>query len=963
MKKKFLLYVVVIITILFLGFTVYYIAKNDETISLTLKKEDSMYINEGESFGLPIKWTKPYKDTKMSVEIGNKNILSYSEESKMFTGIDGGFTSVTISTTNKNFGPFVFEVLVGDGELGSPFMIKSAEELAKIGSDAKFTSTKYYALANDINIEEIYVENNKVWNPLPAFSGNFNGNGYIIYNLNVANSTSGGLFSEITSAGVVENVKFSNVKINGEYDAVGTVAGTNSGLVGKVEVISGQITNNKQTGITGGVVGINKYNASPAYVNMCASTLSFVANGIVGGLVGKNISSVVLNSASIVNEINATSQEVVFGGIVGENASTYAEQEERYYPCAVVKSYAVVNKTTGESCTCGAVIGFNNDSNNDNAMFYNKFENIIYAMDANVSIEAIGSGVDKINNTVKAQITGKTKDALLNQTTYVNFNFDNVWAKQATSYAMPNFLGSYESVYIKGMSDEVTPKDFGLIEFLKEIKSTNSQGNVVTYLISSENILDIPAEQVHTDENGVTTITYDLKGESWATIAPSKESPLQASIIIEDGIICKITNFKIEGDNSSFFGYVSGNTKISNLVFADNIIVNSTNAEATAIVATALLNGATLDNIKVRNYSQFKAISKNVGIICADNYGTISNCSVNSEGIVNISPLSEQEVAMGGIVGNNAGLVNGSVVENVKLEINTTTISNGNLNIGGVAGVSSAIIKNSGVNAFTLTTSNSGTMYVGGIVGYISAGEALVEKSYSKATISLSMSSQNEYLAGVAGYVGGGATIYGCAYVNGTLRAYNVAGLVGINNGTISISYNDGTLHGNIVGGLTNKCYSGISNCYTLSTLEGDNKKSVVSGITSFVGPDCLIDRVFSSATLTGEGVKYAESESQFRCMYILRWLFQSTGRYDLGTLSNMIIINHGDANIQYEIFGLQDTFLDAEENVWIDVTEEDCKGKDDYAVMREVAGFDGSIWNFENVGEFPTLKDAVVVK
>ena len=58
--KKFLMYVVVLVGILFIGYTTYYFVRNNETISITLAENESVYINKDETYELPIKWTKPY---------------------------------------------------------------------------------------------------------------------------------------------------------------------------------------------------------------------------------------------------------------------------------------------------------------------------------------------------------------------------------------------------------------------------------------------------------------------------------------------------------------------------------------------------------------------------------------------------------------------------------------------------------------------------------------------------------------------------------------------------------------------------------------------------------------------------------------------------------------------------------------------------------------------------------------
>ena len=214
----------------------------------------------------------------------------------------------------------------------------------------------------------------------------------------------------------------------------------------------------------------------------------------------------------------------------------------------------------------------------------------------------------------------------------------------------------------------------------------------------------------------------------------------------------------------------------------------------------------------------------------------------------------------------------------------------------------------------------------------------------------MGINNSNAYLAGIAGYSSKRTTISASVYANGTLRAYNVGGLVGIHYGVLTSSYSAGTLTGNNVAGLVGLCYNNVANCYTISSLVGDNKNSIVSGVTSLVGPECLIEKCLVNAKFSGEGEKYAESESPFRMLWISKQIFSFRGDVEFGTVSNLIIVNYGNAKTQSSIFGIK--------NGWINVTDADCRGEDGYEVLKEKAGFDSSIWNFDNEGEYPTLRD-----
>lgn len=931
MKKKFLLYVVVIVTCLFLGFTVYYLARNDENISLNIDNEQTTYINVNETIAWPIIWTKPYKETTLSVVISNESVLEYKEDTKVFKGISGGYTNVTITPSNKNFGPFVFDVYVGDGNQGSPYIIKTAESLAKIGVEYEYPANKYYALANDIDIKTI---NNGKWSPLPEFSGNFNGNGHTIYNLDIADSTYGGLFSKVANEGKVENVKFERVAINGSFDYVGVVAGQNKGFIGKVNVVSGSITNNKDAGVTGGIVGANLYDLSPAYINMCSANINAKVSSTFGGLVGLNKSSVILNSSAIIGTVEGTNADAYVGGLVGINQSTYNATDVVYYPSAIAKCYVVFNETTG-MMTAGAVLGENSEDNNGNQLFTNKYEDIIYSVGDGIADYAIAKGDELLDS--KASITLKSKNDMLLVDTFTNFNFETVWSIASNDYPRINLGGSYETIIIRGIGEEFNYSNDELQNFLlNELK--NLSGNTSTIYVTQDTEID-------------------LQGAEWTTIAKNPEQPITASIIVEDGVKCEIKNFKLTGDNTSFFGHISGNTIIDGITFTNVIIDNTTESNA-SVVATTLTNGATLQNITVNN-ANIKSNAEYTSAICANNQANIINTTASNIAMT-VYAKSGVLKNIGGLVALNSGLVSKSNINTFELEINTTQ-SSGNFNIGGIAGLTETTISECGVNVFTLQTTNNGSMNVGGVVGYALTKNGdvnqpiSINKCYAKATLNLGVSNTNSYLGGVVGSIANGVSITNSAYKSGNLRGYMVAGIVALNNGTVSTSYSEGGLKGTYVGGITVSCLGNILNCYTLSTLTGESKSSIVAGVTVTMGPNCNIDKIFSSARFEGSGDHFAETQSVFRLSTVGKWIRSVKGDVNFGSISNLVIINYGEATVQTSsIFGGK--------SGWIDATEEDCRGKDGYAVLKEKAHFDSSVWNFENNGSYPTLKDAVVV-
>ncbi|MBQ7884729.1 MAG: hypothetical protein IJ318_01365 [Clostridia bacterium] len=939
--KKFLMYVIIVITCLFLGFTVYYLTKNNETIYLTLNKDEAIYKNVGESLWLDnlIEWTKPYKDTTLKITSGDTKVVSYDENTKRFDCIGGGFTTITIAPSNTNFGPFIFEIYVGNGTTDSPFVISTAEDLALIGNDPelKFNLNNSYILTCDLDLKTF---NSGVWTPLGAFTGNFDGNGNTLYNLNLTSTSNAGLFSSVENGAVVENVKFAKATVNGAFDNVGLVAGVNRGTIGKCEVLSATITNTSATGNTGAIAGSNLYDITTAMVNMCSATANFEIAGNAGGLVGFNKSSIVLNSRSIVNSVNLTATTATFGGLVGINESTYVSADTTYYASAIKNSYVVVNTLSGQSATFGAVVGNNKEETYTGQMFYNTYVGTLYCLNSGVSGSAVGAGSNLLSSDASSNLQLVSRDALKESATYNGYNFDNVWLLNTADIANINYAGSYETYKIIAIGKELTQNEVGLLDFLTSVKASPATIST-TYRVTANLTVDVHSE----------TGSYN-----WTTIAPNESAPMLASIIVDPGVTCVIKNFTLSGANSSFFGHISGNTVVSGITF-ENVSVDSCTAETSGIVATKLINGATLENIKVKNFARVTTNAREAGIICGRNGGSIINCSVENSAQATLTvQTSDNLLSVGGIVGYNAGYISGCSVNNVKLTLDTTVNANGSVNFGGVAGTTESNIANSKVQTFVCDTTATGTIYAGGVVGYVVTSSAVISKCYSYMNVKIGLGNTSSYLAGIAGYLSSGASVKGCFYNVNELNAYNVGGLVGVNYGTVYSSYvgDSAKLTGNFVGGLVNLSHGTTTDCYTLAKLTGVGNDSVLCGFTYIMYAENYIEHCFSNVTFSGSGKYYAETKTEFRTNALAQFINGiANNKVEAGTTKNNIVIANNGAHIQ------QSSALLNQHAGWIDASYEQCTGESgNYSVFKDTAGFDVNIWNFDNVGSFPTLKD-----
>ncbi len=958
--KKFLMYVIIVVTCLFLGFTVYYLTQNNENIFITVSREEAIYKNKGESLWLDniLTWTKPYKTTTIAISSADETVVKYDEETKRFDCIGGGFTSITITPSNEYFGPFVFEIYVGDGSIANPYVVDSAADLALIGNDNEneFLLTKSYILVKDIDLK---AHNEGVWTPLGKFEGNFNGNGHTIYNLNITSGTDVGLFSEIGNDSLVENVKFSSAKIDGSFDNAGVVAGVNKGTIGKIEVISSKITNTSETGKSGAIVGTNILDKTPAMINMCSVNTEIISNGIAGGLVGANRSSIILNSSVFVNSYESTSSTAMFGGLAGVNSSTLRKetfngsQEDIYYASAIKTSFVVIEKVTGES-PMGAVVCENLEDEYESQMFFNIYNGCIYVYEGSNTMPSVFKG-NEIENKDK-NLVSKSSTQMLSDAAYegekvgteytFKFDFTNAWLKNDNKIASVNFEGSYETYKINAIGKEMrASQGVDFLDFLNGIRS-NPSAVTATYIIDQSGELDL--------SQGFSTTQY------WQTLAPIQTNPMQASIIVSEGVNFTIKNFKLKDSNSSFFGYLSGNTLIDGITF-ENVTVESCTDSNSGVVATGLLNGATLQNVTVKNFESIRTTAQNVGIICGHNLGTIKNCNVvNDVEKECIVKLSKKLVNFGSIVGNNEGFVDNCKVSNVRLGVDTSETQSGDINFGGAVGTTKGNISNCKVNSFVCETAATGHVYAGGLVGYTVTSSCKITYCYSYADIALTKTSNgNAFLGGLVGHLASGTSLKYSFYDKNNLQAFQVGAIASncVEGSTIFSCYaGNCTLTGFNVGGLVTKANGKISDCYTFATLKGTKSSANLCGITQFVGSDCDIRNNFIDVTFTGSADYYAESWSEFRTPKYCRDFNKLAGKITIwGPVVDNIIIHENSSHIQ------KSSPITGATKGWIDVTRAQCNGtKGNYEVFKE-HGFSDTTWKFDKEAGYPTLRDVAV--
>lgn len=214
----------------------------------------------------------------------------------------------------------------GSGTLADPYVICNAGQLQDFGTwgcDLAGTNSSdcgaSLALHENIDFNSYGNTMAMIGSTNAPFSGNFQGNGYDIYNISISDGTNsyvGGLFSTVSlsSGNAIENFDVVNVNINatstGQY--VGGLIGVLlDGEVRNVKTASGSINSAGATAV-GGLIGKAETNA---YVHNVSSSVNVSSGYAAGGLIGY-ANLLQLNTAVANGSVHAANSSA--GGLIGE---------------------------------------------------------------------------------------------------------------------------------------------------------------------------------------------------------------------------------------------------------------------------------------------------------------------------------------------------------------------------------------------------------------------------------------------------------------------------------------------------------------------------------------------------------------------------------------------------------------------------------------------------------------------
>lgn len=565
--------------------------------------------------------------------------------------------SVVLSTLSEN----TINFSGGVGTLYNPYKISTQEQLNNI----RYYLGAHFVLMNSLDMSAAtseggaYYNSGLGWIPLGgdqenAFCGSFDGGGFVINGIQCTNTSSdGALF--FRNDGIITNLGIEDIYI----DTLGRTAAVAVKSYGIIEncYSTGEINGHECAGIAAVAAGTisNCYNT--------AKITSLSNSGTSGGIVGHLDDYGQVSSCYNTGDISGSGPA---GGIIGEALYSDGTRVENCFNIGSVfvqddteRAGGIVGDGIDEIHHCYN-IGIIDGSDYNAAIVSRLTSNTVldtYYLDTGE--EDLKGAYNYGNDTELSNI--KTHEEMAEQSTYIAFDFDNIWEMPDTGYYQyPVFQGmSIEplqgdtKMFAGGIGTMASPYIISTPEHLNNIRNYDYK-----YFILANDI-DMTASS---SEGGA----YWNDGAGWEPIGFS--STLH---ILLDGNGYTISGLNINRPDTMYvglFGRISSSF-IKNLNLVNVEIIGAYNCGGIAgycegDVINCSVDGSVLGTIAQSNYG--------IGGIVGQMYGDISYCT-NSAAI-------SSHAQTGGIVGK----IDGDIFSCSNHGVITGL---GSLSIGGIAGV------------------------------------------------------------------------------------------------------------------------------------------------------------------------------------------------------------------------------------------------------------------------------------
>lgn len=983
--KRFFMYCIVIIGTLFVGLSFYMFAKNNEVITCTVPQGETIYLNVGESFDIPINHTKPNKRTTIETKSDNSNVAAINSESGKIEAKSGGTATINITPSNKNFGPFAFTVRIGDGSTDNPYFISSAEQMLRIGAmDTLWTLGDSYEVVSNIDFKETWVDGNATsWKPIGDkdnhFTGNFNGGTKTISNLIIDETCESdyvGLFGYVESGAKIEKVTLINPQIKVTGKNVGAIAGYSESAITRCKVINGEVTssNTSADAYVGGIVGVATRTQTENEIAMChVENVALNSGNVVGGIVGKFESGVIANckvSATIAN--NKDIKPNYAGGLVGEISAKNFTQNVGTAKTFTYNSLIQTNLVVASFGKDGEVYNATNNNiliANDSLSGDSETEyvgNIFYS-DAFDSTNATKLTRQEIDDQSKYQYTNKYSKV-------VSWDFSGTWSFDGKTET--DSMGPY--IVQDGVGQTIRPLRNGT-----EINKSNV-ADVIGQLMEAGKS-DTTSKMLDYTYVVTEDVEIDVKETfgSWTPIGNSQR-PFGGVVYGVDGAKVKLSNVTIEKENiiaytpmgmrtpektAGIFGCTSSSASISDIEVLD-LIINSD--DSTYVGGLVGKNYGILDNSKISGLCIKNG--QYVGGVAGYNGGEIAHCIVEADDNLKEIPEGQTEEVtldtkiyangksarfVGGVVGYNAKSIYCCKTEIIVEGIST---ENGSY-VGGVVGNNAAganVILSAKVGGNTQAGGNS--IRLGGVVG-INSGS--IDRCYSELSAVTAAKNYSSYVGGIAGETQQGSIT--SSYFDGSIEGYYVGGIVGNNyNATIEKSYSNASiLASSKIGGLAYRTQGTIKNCYFNATnqiqfAEGDKNNNRFAGLAIDFPQGGYIQNCYVSTTqgVASNGDYWVDIDGVIRSEIASWWKGLSGKKY--GTINNNVINKSGisigwwEETMEKLVFSSKAWKDDGWKFKSINISGEGLLDGNVISYFTSNCKFDSTVWDFS--GKTPKL-------
>lgn len=572
--------------------------------------------------------------------------------------------------------------------------ICSVEELKSIAKDLSGN----YKLSSDISLTES-------WTPIGPFTGTLDGNGHIIFGLQIDQSGSNGLglFSKTENA-TIKRLGFENANLNGNNDVAAIVGIMSGGTIEECYISNSYIEGNDHVASIAGKI------EKGAIVQNCYATSDVYSRATqAGGLVGVTLNSITSKCyfSGSLRSINDRP-----GGIVALVDASSVDAPAVVEYCVNLAQYIIgpnsvriihtgdktANLTENYSLSTTLLRGANNSTQsslplNDENYGANKMHGANFLNDTDAKSSTFYALTLKWDfiNTWKMLKDGFP--VLSWQKTPVNlprFNMKN-YSLNSTGHVDLSRLGSSHGINLK-------------------LTCTNDK-----VLISNESIVALaPGIQVPSLEDVKVLITANTDFHSVDSIMSIKLFPKVCSVSTADDLY-----FAAQ--------YPTQNYKLANDIDMTGVVFPGIGSPQKPFTGTFDGDGHIIRGLRYENINR-----SNVGLF---NY--IEGAAIKKVGIENAFFVGNSDV--GGIVGN----MNGGTVDECFATANCYI--EGHDHVAGIVGS----IKQNGVvsNSYAECTVYSREYQVGGIAGILNHGH--IDKCYFSGVVS----NQKERACGIVSYI------------------------------------------------------------------------------------------------------------------------------------------------------------------------------------------------------------------